>query len=314
AKVQSGLVIVNTRRHARQLFELMQCNGIEGAHHLTTAMSAAHRSYVLDKIRQDLKQKQPARLVATSLIEAGVDISFQAVWRAWAGLDQIAQAAGRCNREGEFGPQGGYLTIFDPEPGEGRNPPYETRANAEVARSVCLQGKEVLSQEAIAEYFSELLWRKEDEKGFQALDCKKVGENGRWCGIMRAIEDTADNLDFPFADIAHAFRIIEDTMVPVIIPKWIHPIAGIDSNIEERITAAAFRKKSGSKSGGIGGILRDLQRFVVQVPRPVRANLLNASAAKAIAPDVFGDQFIILQSKPLYSDKTGLHMDDPTYR
>jgi CRISPR-associated endonuclease/helicase Cas3 len=92
------LMIVNNRRHARELFD-----GIAkevGAYHLTTSMCAEHRSEQLTEIRQRLKDGLACRLVATSLIEAGVDVDFPTVYRAEAGLDSIAQAAGRCNREG----------------------------------------------------------------------------------------------------------------------------------------------------------------------------------------------------------------------
>jgi CRISPR-associated endonuclease/helicase Cas3 len=99
-----GLVIVNNRRHARELFDAMRKAGLEGARHLTTAMTAAHRQHALSVIRAELELKRPVRLVSTSLIEAGVDISFATVWRASAGLDQIVQAAGRCNRNCELGP------------------------------------------------------------------------------------------------------------------------------------------------------------------------------------------------------------------
>src|SRR5690606_21017912 len=91
------LCIVNTRAHARALFELIA--DLPGARHMTTLMCARHRREVLASLRRDLANGQPVRLVATSLIEAGVDIDFPEVWRAAAGLDSVAQAAGRCNRE-----------------------------------------------------------------------------------------------------------------------------------------------------------------------------------------------------------------------
>lgn len=92
------LCIVNNRRHARALYESMADQ--DGARHLTTLMCARHRSQVLAEVRQRLRDGLPCRLVATSLIEAGVDVDFPCVLRAEAGLDSIAQAAGRCNREG----------------------------------------------------------------------------------------------------------------------------------------------------------------------------------------------------------------------
>ena len=86
------LCIVNNRRHARHLFDAIADQ--PGAYHLTTLMYARHRSRVLAEIRRRLKDGLPCRIVSTSLIEAGVDLSVRAVLRAEAGLDSIAQAAG----------------------------------------------------------------------------------------------------------------------------------------------------------------------------------------------------------------------------
>src|SRR5690606_27120656 len=93
------LCIVNNRRHARALYESIREQ--DGALHLTTLMYAKHRHQVLEEVRKRLKEGKPVRLVSTSLIEAGVDVDFQCVLRSEAGLDSIAQAAGRCNREGK---------------------------------------------------------------------------------------------------------------------------------------------------------------------------------------------------------------------
>ncbi|MBW0904964.1 helicase-related protein, partial [Pseudomonas aeruginosa] len=93
AKREQVLCIVNNRRHARALYESLA--GLPGARHLTTLMCAKHRSNVLAEVRQMLKTGESCRLVATSLIEAGVDVDFPVVLRAEAGLDSIAQAAGR---------------------------------------------------------------------------------------------------------------------------------------------------------------------------------------------------------------------------
>lgn len=301
--VNQGLVIVNTRRHARELFELLQRSGLAGACHLTTAMTAAHRQHVLQRVRESIRGRQPVRLVATSLIEAGVDISFEAVWRAWAGLDQIAQAAGRCNRNGELGPEGGRLVIFRPAPGEGREPPREIVQNAETAQRVLRDGVDPLSPEATAAYFRELLWAKDDGGRWTQLDNVKVGES-EICGIMHAIEDSAPGLNFRFADVAEAFRLIEDTMVPVIIPASADAIAGAPKKLIDAIAHKA----------SAGGIARDLQRHIVQVPRRARAKLVTAGAAREIEPSKLGDQFVLLVNDALYSAEAGLKWNDPTYR
>ena len=95
-----GMVIVNSRKHALDLFRQACEADIEGVVHLSTRQYAAHRRRILTDVRQRLKEGRPCRLIATSLVEAGVDLDFPRVWRAEAGLDSIAQASGRCNREG----------------------------------------------------------------------------------------------------------------------------------------------------------------------------------------------------------------------
>jgi CRISPR-associated endonuclease/helicase Cas3 len=95
----SCLVVVNTKKAARIIFKEAKKDGLE-VYHLSTGMCPAHRKQVLNSIRQKLEDKEPILCVSTQLIEAGVDISFRSVIRMLAGLDSIAQAAGRCNRHG----------------------------------------------------------------------------------------------------------------------------------------------------------------------------------------------------------------------
>ena len=95
----SCLVIVNMKKAARIIFEETEKNGIE-VFYLTTGMCPAHRRQVLKTIRRRLDDKEPILCVSTQLIEAGVNIDFRSVIRMVAGLDSIAQAAGRCNRHG----------------------------------------------------------------------------------------------------------------------------------------------------------------------------------------------------------------------
>ncbi|MEK4487919.1 CRISPR-associated helicase Cas3' [Psychrobacillus sp. FSL H8-0484] len=94
------LVILNTKKVVKALYDkLVNCNA--EIYHLSTAMCPAHRKVIIQEIRQKLKQGEPIICISTQLIEAGVDVSFNSVIRSLAGLDSIAQAAGRCNRNGE---------------------------------------------------------------------------------------------------------------------------------------------------------------------------------------------------------------------
>lgn len=98
---QSVLIIVNTKASARRLFELCQNSGAE-VYHLSTNMCPAHRLDILERVKDclDSDGSRPVICISTQLIEAGVDVDFGAVIRYLAGLDSIAQAAGRCNRHG----------------------------------------------------------------------------------------------------------------------------------------------------------------------------------------------------------------------
>ncbi len=302
AATEQGLVIVNNRRHARELYcELIKA-GIDGAFHLTTSMTAAHRQHALADIRQRLKDRLNVRLVSTSLIEAGVDISFKVVWRARAGLDQIVQAAGRCNRNGELGPLGGHLTIFTPEEIQGRGVPHELRKNAEATDEVLRRGMDVLSPEAVEAYFRELMWTRDDGGHWRLLDDVKVGEGElAWTGIMDATKNSAPGLNFRFADIARSYRLIQETMVPVIIPASIDAIAGVDDTLLRSIEHVP----------SIGGVLRELQRHIVQIPRRDRDQLLTSGAASRIAEKDYAEQFVVLNNAKLYRAESGFDWSDP---
>lgn len=106
------LCIVNTRKDCRELFDLMP----SGAIHLSALMCGEHRSQVIHMIKQRLKDGLPMVVVSTQLVEAGVDIDFPVVYRALSGLDSIAQASGRCNREGKLNAEGklGCVYVFIP--------------------------------------------------------------------------------------------------------------------------------------------------------------------------------------------------------
>jgi len=107
----SCLVIVNTKKAARSIFEQVSPLGFE-IFHLSTGMCPAHRKEVLNEIRIKLNNREPILCISTQLIEAGVDVDFGAVIRMLAGLDSIAQAAGRCNRNGER--ETGKVLIVNP--------------------------------------------------------------------------------------------------------------------------------------------------------------------------------------------------------
>jgi len=152
------LVIVNTRKDARNIFEqlIKRCSTDECLH-LSTMMCPEHRSVTLKTIRVRLKQGLPCRVVSTQLIEAGVDVDFPVVWRAIAGLDSIAQAAGRCNREGKL--DKGSVLVFQ---GKTPSPPGHLGHAAESGKRILESHREdPLNLAAVTRYFEDFFWKQD---------------------------------------------------------------------------------------------------------------------------------------------------------
>ena len=286
------LCIVNSRAHARELFSLIR--DMPGAAHLTTLMCPRHRSAVLHGLRQRLRDGLPVRLVATSLIEAGVDISFPEVWRAAAGLDTIAQAAGRCNREG--GSPLGRVVIF--EAGD-RKPPRSVELCWQAARQVLRHHSDPLGLAAIQAYFQELYSQKGDAT---ALDAAKL--DGVIWPILGSIAEGASRFNFEFESIARAFRLIEEAMEPVIIPWREHEDDRDCKKLLDRIW---------HMDRPLAGDLRRLQLYTVGIPRALRAEWL----AKGVLLPVnkgLGDTILKLENPDLYDQTAGLNIFEPAYR
>jgi hypothetical protein len=126
------LCIVNLKRHAARLFEVLKDAGTPGLLHLSTSMCPQHRQATLAKVNSLLadRAKPPVCLIATQCVEAGVDLDFPVVYRAMAPLEAIAQAAGRCNRHGKL-PRAGIVHVFSPKDDAGKAiypPGYEQAA------------------------------------------------------------------------------------------------------------------------------------------------------------------------------------------
>lgn len=276
------LCIVNNRRHARALYQGM--SDLSGAYHLTTLMCAAHRSQVLATARSALKQGQPCRVVSTALIEAGVDVSFPTVYRAEAGLDSIAQAAGRCNREGAWAAETSVVRIFANANEDWAAPP-ELSQFAAVTREVLRNHEgDPLDPVAIERYFRQLYW----QKGDAALDAMNL------LGLLKKAK--IDSL--PMDTLAEQFKMIDSVQMPVIIP--------FDDEAKSAIRDLSY-------VAGLQGISRRLQRYLVQVPRHSFDTLRKAGAIEAVRPEKWGDQFMVLANESLYDPDVGLSWDNPMF-
>jgi CRISPR-associated endonuclease/helicase Cas3 len=285
------LCIVNSRGHARTLFEAIAA--LPGACHLTTLMCAAHRRRVLNVARQRLKDGLPVRLVATSLIEAGVDVSFPEVWRAAAGLSSIAQAAGRCNRSSELGPLGevlGRVVVF--EPAEAQVPPFIDAFYTPARTVLRSHTDDVLSENAIQAYYK-ALYR---QQGYAALDRSIL--DGNAFPIIPALRGAG--IDFPFRSISDAYRFIDDTMEPVLIPY------------DETARAALYALRHARVPPA--GIHRRLQQYVVPIPASLRRAMLAEGLVAPVREDC-GERFLSLCADDSYDhENLGLCIEVNSWR
>ncbi|MFT3688284.1 CRISPR-associated endonuclease Cas3'' [Paenirhodobacter sp.] len=277
-----GMVIVNSRAHALELFNSAKAAGLDGLVHLTTRQYPVHRRAIIADIRTRLKSGKPCRLIATSLIEAGVDLSFPKGWRAEAGLDSCVQAAGRINRNGEWPVEDSTLTVFS---APGRSMPAEVKSLADTMRSVAGRHDDLLAPTAIRDWFEHVYWKAgPDRLGQKMVDRMVLGSSGT---------------DFPFRTMAAEFRMIETTMVPVIIPG--------DAEAEGAVRQLAFENIPSGK------LARALQVYTVQVPAKARDLLIRNGHARFHEASLRGDQFCVLDTKSLYHPETGLWWEHADY-
>lgn len=201
------LCVVNTRSKAQCLHDRLAEDDAEGSFCLTTLQCAADRQRLFAEIRDRLDAGASCRVVSTSLIEAGVDVDFPVAYREEAGLDSVIQTAGRCNREGRRPVSESVVHVFSTE---GGCAPF-LRQNIAAFRAVADRHADLNTDEAVRAYFAEVLCLRNGgaaraNVGNDALDRKRIlplhGRDANW----------------PFADIAKRFRLIDTPTIPVYIP------------------------------------------------------------------------------------------------
>ncbi|SEG63828.1 CRISPR-associated helicase/endonuclease Cas3 [Paenibacillus sp. UNC499MF] len=233
---QSALVILNTKSVVQRAYEelVKRMDGIP-VFHLSTSMCAAHRKDRLDEIRQLLTDKKKVLCISTPLIEAGVDVSFECVVRSLAGLDSIAQAAGRCNRHGEREVQQVYVVDHDEEnlsrlPEIERGKKISRRILIDLKRDSSSHGGHLLSVKAMERYFREFY---EDFDANLNFPVPKLGSNQTLTNLLFApVNDNVYFQDYrsnrgerlplflanSYRTAAEHFYVIKDSGVSVIAP------------------------------------------------------------------------------------------------
>jgi CRISPR-associated endonuclease/helicase Cas3 len=293
SRVEQVLCIVGTRAQARDLFKSLRANTDPTTlFHLSALMCPAHRTAKLAEIKTALKAG-PCRVVATTVVEAGVDIDFPIVWRQMAGLDSIAQAAGRCNREGRQAKEDARVHLFEID---GWTSIRELRPNEAAAREVLRHHDDPLGLVAMRAYF-EALYDMRAQGQRDGLDRE---------GIMAMTNARAAKCELPFADIADAYRLIEQVMEPVIIP-W-------DETARAALSELADRSIAAEK---IRGVARTLQPYIVNIPKDAFSRLSQAGRIAPVNPIRFEDQFMCLSDEArhnIYTEAFGIDWSDVTFR
>ena len=269
------LCIVNSRKAAQSVYTLL---APEGSFHLSTLMVPAQRQSVLAEIRRRLQAGLPCRVVSTSLIEAGVDVDFPAVYREMAGLDAVLQAAGRCNREGKRPAGESIVTVF-----ERTDPPPRLFSTAVAAAKEALEkGRDPGAPETMTRYFQSL----RDLTGSgDALDRQQ---------IISAFEKGIEGCGLPFRTVAEKFHLMDADTRTVYIPYG---------------RGAALLAEL-QTTGGSRKLYRELGRYAVSV-YDQHFQALYTAGALLTAHDVpaLDENSAILNEPSLYSETMGLSLE-----
>lgn len=277
------LCVVNLKRHARQLLESL--DGEEGVFHLSTNLCAAHRRHVLDQIRARLRKGESCRLISTQCVEAGVDLDFPRVYRALAPLEAIAQASGRCNREGRM-PELGEVLVFEPDIQADWRQRYPTHAYFQAAEVTC----SMLAEVGHLDIDNPSVFREYYRRLYGLTDPAKQNTE-----LERAIT----GLDF--SEVARHYRLIDQDAIQVLV-RW----AGRSADVE------ALRNEAG-RDGVSAGWMRRAQALAISIYRPSEGH----AAWGVLLPTKLrrggvSDEWFVLEDQrgELYDEVLGLKLPD----
>ena len=264
-----ALVIVNSRADARELHR----RAPSGTVHLSALMCGEHRSRVIADVKRRLHAGEPVRVVSTQLVEAGVDVDFPVVYRALAGLDSIAQAAGRCNREGLL-ERGEVIVFVPPRPA----PPGTLRRAADTTTSM-LQGasEHPMARGLFYRYFEHFYLQA------PSLDKHGIAE------LLSPQGGNDDPLKVQFRTAAERFRLIDESGYRSILVRYAESPALIGRLLKE---------------GPERWLMRKLQRYTVSLPEPQFQRLLVDGDVSEIYPGLFAQT-----ASPLYHPELGFLVD-----
>ena len=267
-KEYQALCIVNTKKRAQRIYK--QLEG-EGVYHLSTSMYPKHRRRILREIRERLQKNKKCILISTSLVEAGVDLDFQSVYRELAGVDSMIQAAGRCNREGLRPEKESKVYIFQ---FEGKENVLGQRQQIDVAKSVIADNRDISDMESITQYFEMLYHIKGD-----SLDKKKILDEFR-------------NKRYNFAKVGKEFKLIEQNTKTIFI----------NYETEANETLCLLKERGFTRSG-----MRKASQYCITVYENEFNKLYGIGSIQPISEDI--EDFYELRDKEKYTEKIGLELE-----
>ena len=306
----SCLVIVNTKAAARRIFELASGSLDDDAiYHLSTDMCPAHRKQELAKVRRRLDDSRSILCVSTQLVEAGVDVDFRVVIRFLAGLDSIAQAAGRCNRNGR--PEPGIVHIVNPkEEGLDKLPDIAIgrdkaqRVLSDYAQDPARYQNNLVGPAALNDYYRHYFFERQQDMSYP-VPAKDIGHNdtllellssnGQAVAEHQARYKTLPGLPFrqAFMTAAKAFKAIDAPTQGIVVPhgeggrELINDLCGA-FDVEREIN-----------------LLRTAQQYTVNVFPHVLRKLKEAGVLHEVKPDTR----ILCLDRRYYSPRFGLSTD-----
>lgn len=275
-KHNSYMIVVNLKEHARVLYKKIVEQQREKridtpVFHLTAAMCAKHRTETLKQIKYLLENNMPCILIATNLVECGVDISFPIVYREYSGLDSFIQTAGRCNRNGEID---GLGSVYLFESSDYPIPKYVAN-QATVSKYILKNYDDPLSLQAINDYFARLYSIDKAQ-----LDSKNI--------IKDCFESGGGDPHYMFMTAAERFKIIESETYNVIIPY----------NNEAQKLIDTFRFTGSKKT------LRALQPYIVHIYEKEKNELIEQVSLEQLLEGLY-----ILRDRDKYNEAYGLNTE-----
>jgi CRISPR-associated endonuclease/helicase Cas3 len=272
------LVVVNTTTDSagmHQLVESQRPQALGNALHLSTRMTARHRREVLEEARRLLDAGLPVALISTQLIEAGVDVDFPVVYRAWAPADSLQQAAGRANRNARLAE--GRMVVFRPSDGK---QPRDASYRAALAATDAHFGPGLADPDCLEELDKYYLER------YRLQDLERTGAGAE-------IEKLRQQMDFP--QVAEKFQLIEELTITVAVP---YPEKG-DARERFDEIVSGLRATGPGAAGQARHLLRELRPYLATLPK----HLTRKAQDRGWAEPIIGD---LLEWKGPYDAERGI--------